>query len=143
MRFRRAPRPTPFEETTRKRAAFLRKQRRELDPLPLFSSHTATEQHSVVEETAAVPNNGPRSNKYGVTKGPHAGAKLAGAYSVFPNRSATPSDHFGGPALIRLIRPTSLIFYIRSLSVSSTHAVPFDSSRADGCPNNPKSYDVR
>lgn len=50
MRFRRAPRPTPFEETTRKRAAFLRKQRRELDPLPLFSSHTATEQHSVVEK---------------------------------------------------------------------------------------------
>jgi hypothetical protein len=47
MRFRRAPRPRPFEETTRKRAAFLRKQRREHDALPLFSSQIAAEQHSL------------------------------------------------------------------------------------------------
>jgi hypothetical protein len=50
MRFRRAPRPTPFEQTARKRAAFLRKQRRERDSLPLFSSQIAAEQHGVAQE---------------------------------------------------------------------------------------------
>lgn len=50
MRFRRWPRPTPFTDTDRKRAAFLRKQRLEREALPLFSSMVAATQHGVDEE---------------------------------------------------------------------------------------------
>ncbi len=38
MRFRRWPRPAPYEDTPRKRAAYLRKQDRECDSLPLFAA---------------------------------------------------------------------------------------------------------
>ena len=44
MRFRRWPRPTPFEDTTRKRAALIRKQRLEREALPLFSDQIAVQQ---------------------------------------------------------------------------------------------------
>jgi hypothetical protein len=36
MRFRRWPRPTPFADSTRKRAALIRKQRLEREALPLL-----------------------------------------------------------------------------------------------------------
>jgi len=52
MRFRRWPHPTPFEDTTRKRAAFARKQRLERESLPLFASEIAENQHSADEEMA-------------------------------------------------------------------------------------------
>lgn len=40
MHFCKWPRPTQYEETSRKRAAFLTKQRREREPLPLFADMT-------------------------------------------------------------------------------------------------------
>lgn len=52
MRFRKWPRPTTYEETSRKRAAFLTKQRREREALPLFADMIASGQHSVEEEMA-------------------------------------------------------------------------------------------
>lgn len=52
MRFRRWPKPTAYEETSRKRAAFLTKQRREREALPLFADMVAATQHSVEEEMA-------------------------------------------------------------------------------------------
>jgi hypothetical protein len=53
MRFRRGPRPTPFEDSSRKRAAFFRKQRLECETLPLFADHIAAQQHNVEDELAA------------------------------------------------------------------------------------------
>lgn len=50
MRFRKWPRPTVYEETGRKRSAFLTKQRREREALPLFADAIAASQHSVDEE---------------------------------------------------------------------------------------------
>jgi hypothetical protein len=47
MRFRRWPRPTSFEDTTRKRAALTRKQRLEREALPLFSDQIALKQTAV------------------------------------------------------------------------------------------------
>ena len=47
MRFRRWPWPTPFEDTSRKRAALSRKQRLEREALPLFSDQIAVEQPAV------------------------------------------------------------------------------------------------
>lgn len=52
MRFRTRPRPTPYEETGRKRAAFLAKQRREREALPLFAGVIADGQYGVDEEMA-------------------------------------------------------------------------------------------
>ena len=52
MRFRRWPKPSPYEETSRKRAAFLRKQRLEREALPLLADHIAAGQHDVEEEMA-------------------------------------------------------------------------------------------
>lgn len=52
MRFRKWPRPTQYEETSRKRAAFLTKQRREREALPLFADMVASGQHSVDDEMA-------------------------------------------------------------------------------------------
>ena len=52
MRFRRWPRPTAYEDTSRKRAAFLRKQRLEREALPLFASEIGAGQHGVDEEMA-------------------------------------------------------------------------------------------
>ena len=49
MRFRRWPRPTPFEDTARKRAALIRKQRLEREALPLFSDQIAVQQPTVDE----------------------------------------------------------------------------------------------
>jgi hypothetical protein len=50
MRFRRWPRPTPYEDTSRKRAAFFRKQRLEREALPLFADHIAAQQRDVEDE---------------------------------------------------------------------------------------------
>ncbi|MBB4200574.1 hypothetical protein GGD83_004403 [Rhodoblastus sphagnicola] len=50
MRFRRWPRPTPYEDTPRKRAAFTRKQRLEREALPLYANEIAENQHSADEE---------------------------------------------------------------------------------------------
>lgn len=50
MRFRRWPRPTPYEETPRKRAAFLQRQHRECESLPLFVSVVQSHQHDVETE---------------------------------------------------------------------------------------------
>lgn len=52
MRFRRWHRPEPYGDTSRKRAAFLRKQRLEREALPLFADDIAAGQHSVDEEMA-------------------------------------------------------------------------------------------
>jgi len=52
MRFAKWPRPTPYVETPRKRAAFATKQRREREALPLFADMIAATQHSVDEEMA-------------------------------------------------------------------------------------------
>lgn len=52
MRFRKWPKPTAYVETSRKRAAFVRKQRREREALPLFSDMIAAGQHGVDEEMA-------------------------------------------------------------------------------------------
>jgi hypothetical protein len=52
MRFRKWPKPTQYEETSRKRAAFLAKQRREREALPLFADMIAAGQHSIDEEMA-------------------------------------------------------------------------------------------
>lgn len=49
MRFRRWPRPTPFEDSTRKREALIRKQRLEREALPLFSDQIAVQQPAVDE----------------------------------------------------------------------------------------------
>lgn len=49
MRYKPWPRHV-FEDTSRKRAAFRRKQRRERDALPLFSDQIAAGQHSEDEE---------------------------------------------------------------------------------------------
>ena len=50
MRFKRWPRPTPFEDTSRKRAAYRRKQVREQAALPLFAPAIAERQLDVDEE---------------------------------------------------------------------------------------------
>lgn len=52
MRFRRWHRPEPYGDTSRKRSAFLRKQRLEREALPLFAEEVAAGQHSVEEEMA-------------------------------------------------------------------------------------------
>ncbi|NGM37986.1 MULTISPECIES: hypothetical protein [Methylobacterium] len=52
MRFRPSPRSEPYRETTRKRAAFLRKQRLEREALPLFAEAIAARQHGVDAEMA-------------------------------------------------------------------------------------------
>jgi len=52
MRFRRWPRPTPYEDTPRKRAAFARKQRLEREALPLYAQEIAENQHCADEEMA-------------------------------------------------------------------------------------------
>lgn len=52
MRFRRWHRPEPYGDTSRKRAAFLRKQRLQREALPLFAEQIAAGQHSVDEEMA-------------------------------------------------------------------------------------------
>lgn len=52
MRFRRWPRPTSCEDTPRKRAAYLRKQHRECESLPLFASIVQSQQHDVEAEMA-------------------------------------------------------------------------------------------
>lgn len=50
MRFRRWPRPAPYEDTPRKRAAYLRKQDRECESLPLFTAIVRSDQHDVAIE---------------------------------------------------------------------------------------------
>ncbi|EXL04898.1 hypothetical protein [Aquamicrobium defluvii] len=50
MRFRPWPKPEPDRDTSRKRAAFRRKQRLEREALPLFADVIAAGQHSVDEE---------------------------------------------------------------------------------------------
>ena len=45
MRFRRWHRPEPYGDTSRKRAAFLRKQRIEREALPLFADEITAGQH--------------------------------------------------------------------------------------------------
>ncbi len=52
MRFRRWHRPEPYRDTSRKRAAFHRKQRLEREALPLFADQIAAGQHGVEEEMA-------------------------------------------------------------------------------------------
>lgn len=52
MRFRKGLKPTAYNETSRKRAAFLPKQWRERDAMPLFADMIAAGQHSVDEEMA-------------------------------------------------------------------------------------------
>jgi hypothetical protein len=52
MRFRKWPRPTAYEEASRKRAAFLAKQRHERQALPLFAEVIAAGQHGVDTEMA-------------------------------------------------------------------------------------------
>lgn len=52
MRFRRWHRPEPYADTSRKRAAFHRKQRLEREALPLFADQIASTQHDVDEEMA-------------------------------------------------------------------------------------------
>lgn len=52
MRFRRWHRPEPYLDTSRKRAAFHRKQRLEREALPLFADQIAAGQHGVEEEIA-------------------------------------------------------------------------------------------
>src|SRR3546814_2850612 len=49
MRFRRWPRPTAYRETSRKRAAFLRKQRLEREALPLFAAQRSEEHTSELQ----------------------------------------------------------------------------------------------
>ena len=52
MRFRRWHRHEPYRDTSRKRAAFHRKQRLEREGLPLFADQIAAGQHDVDEEMA-------------------------------------------------------------------------------------------
>lgn len=52
MRFRRWPRPEPYRDTSRKRAAFHRKQRLEREARALFAEDIAATQHGVDEEMA-------------------------------------------------------------------------------------------
>lgn len=52
MRFRRWHRPEPYRDSSRKRAAFHRKQRLEREALPLFADQIAAGQHGVEEEMA-------------------------------------------------------------------------------------------
>lgn len=52
MRFRRWPRPTPFEDTSRKRAALMRRQSLEREALPLLADQIAETQRSPDEEMA-------------------------------------------------------------------------------------------
>jgi hypothetical protein len=52
MRFRRWPRPTSYEDTPRKRAAYLRKQDRECKSLPLFAEMIQSTQRDVETEMA-------------------------------------------------------------------------------------------
>ena len=49
MRFRPWPKPEPYRDTSRKRAAFRRKQRLEREALPLFAAMIAAGQHGVDE----------------------------------------------------------------------------------------------
>ena len=53
MRFRRWPKSTCYEDTPRKRAAFLRKQNRECELLPLFVAVVQSDQHDVETEMAS------------------------------------------------------------------------------------------
>jgi hypothetical protein len=50
MRFRRTSRPEPYRDTSRKRAAFARKQRLEREALPLFAEAIAAGQHDIETE---------------------------------------------------------------------------------------------
>jgi hypothetical protein len=52
MRFRSWPKPAPYRDTSRKRSAFLRKQRLAREALPLFADEIAARQHGVDEEMA-------------------------------------------------------------------------------------------
>lgn len=55
MRFRPWSKPEPYRDTSRKRAAFKRKQRLEREALPLFSDMIAAGQHGVDEEMGPPP----------------------------------------------------------------------------------------
>ncbi len=50
MRFKPWPRPTPYEDTSRKRAAYRRKRQREQEALPLFAEAIAERQLCVADE---------------------------------------------------------------------------------------------
>ena len=65
MRFRKWPRPEAYQETARKRAAFLAKQRREREALPLFANVVADGQHGVDEEIARRADWWPRQQQDG------------------------------------------------------------------------------
>lgn len=66
MRFRRTPRPERYRETSRNRAAFLRRQRLEREALPLFAETIAADQHGDEEEMVVVlSDHGARSARLG------------------------------------------------------------------------------
>src|ERR1700679_2268037 len=60
MRFRRWPRVTAYEDTTRKRAALARSQRLQREKLPLFADLIAARQPSEDEEMARRAGRWPR-----------------------------------------------------------------------------------
>jgi hypothetical protein len=86
MRFRRAPHPTPFEETARKRAAFLRKQRLEREALQLVSEQISAKQHGVDEEMSRCAHQWAQSEQVSRDHRAPAGARLGVGYSLLRSR---------------------------------------------------------
>lgn len=119
MRFRRWPRSEPYGDTPRKRAAFLRKQRREREALPLFADQIAASQHGVEEEMAAGPSGGTRRRSIVATSVPIVGVPLEPGCLHYRMNSGGKCERSGRPAPIPPTLPALPICFIRSVSASS------------------------
>jgi hypothetical protein len=121
MRFRPLPKPEPYRDTSRKRAAFKRKQRLEREALLLFSEMIAAGQHSVDEEMASRHiwwNEREREQRaLRAAKWREARARLF----ALPDQLRRSSAISGAPVPIRRTRPTFWTCFIRSGSVRSIH----------------------
>ena len=95
MRFRPWPKPEPYRDTSRKRAAFKRKQRLESEALPLFADMIAAGQHGVDEEMACRTSGGASVNASSVLCAPHGGAKPVRACSRYRAIFASTSENSG------------------------------------------------
>ena len=120
MRFRPWPKPEPYCDTSRKRAAFKRKQRLEREALPLFADMIAAGQHGVDEEMARRTSGGTNANESSAPCAPHVGAKPVRDCLRCTTTSAAQSENSGGVAPIPPIPPICSTCCTRSLADGST-----------------------
>jgi hypothetical protein len=119
MRFKPWPRPTSFEDTSRKRAAYRRKQVREQAALPLLATVIAERQLDVDEEM--IRRTGQWERQQQESRRQRAGGWRRARARLFehPDPGVGRSGHYGGSAHIRPIRATWPRFCTRSRPAGS------------------------